>query len=170
MEIEKIMIRKAKVGDEKGMAAFVREAHKRKNWKYTGNNEPPTKDNKEMRKILKSKSPNTYVFVAIDNSKIIGSLVFSFKKKGRVKHKISFGWGLHPDYQGKGIGTRLLKTSLEFAKKKGFKIALAEAAIENIASVNLAKKCGFRIVGKIKKGLLTDDKRYIDTVILWREL
>ncbi|MEK6860189.1 MAG: GNAT family N-acetyltransferase [Nanoarchaeota archaeon] len=171
--MENIIIRKAKVKDEKGIADFIKEAFRRKNWIYTGSNKPlSNKSIKKAEKELKSKSPDSYCFIAIDKKteKIIGSTIISFKKKGRVRHKINLGWGLHPDYQGKGIGTLLVKEILKFAKKKGFKIAIVEAAVENIASVKLAKKCGFRIVGKIKKGLLTDDKRYIDTVILWREL
>jgi len=170
--INDILIRKAKPGDEKDMAEFVREGLRRKNWLYTGGNEPPKKGNEKMKKLLQSKSPDTYVFIAFDKKagKVIGSTLISFKKRGRLRHRINLGWGLHPDYQGKGIGTELVKTGLNFARKKGFKIATAEAACENIASIKMAKKCGFKVIGKIKKGMLTDDRRYIDTIILWREL
>ena len=80
------------------------------------------------------------------------------------------GWGVHPEYQGKGIGTKLLKESLKYAKKKGFKRAEAEMAIENKGSWKMALKNGFKIEGKKEKALLTDDGRYIDTYIVGRIL
>ena len=70
----------------------------------------------------------------------------------------------------KGVGTKLLRTALQFAKKKGFKRAEAEMAIKNKGSVKLAKKLGFKIEGTKKKALLTDDGKYIDTYIVGKIL
>lgn len=162
-----LIIRKAKLGDEKGINEFTREGIKRKNWLYTGRNIAP-KNEKRIKEKLKSKEE--VLFVAIVGGKIIGSTGISFKKTGRTRHRVDLGWGVHPDYQGRGIGTKLVSEALKYAKKEGFKIAIAEVAYENIASMKMAKKCKFKIVGRIKEGLLTDDKRYIDTAILWREL
>ena len=77
---------------------------------------------------------------------------------------------VHPDYTGKGIATALLKGVIQEARKRGIKRIEAEAALENKASVNLAKRCGFKIEGKRKKGLLTDNWRYIDTYLFGKIL
>jgi RimJ/RimL family protein N-acetyltransferase len=168
----KVIIRMAKPGDEIKVAEMVKEAYKRKAWLYTGRMEIP--DKKKIKKMREqySKKADSFCFIAIDesNKKIIGSCFFSFRKTGRLRHRVEGGWGLHPDYFGKGIGTSLLNKSLSYARKRGFKRAEVEAAIENKSSWKLAKKCGFKIEGIKKKALLTDDGRYIDTYILGRVL
>ncbi len=165
-----ITIRRAKPGDEKAIAEMINLGIKRKNWQYTGTNKPCSKEKiKEMRKAYLPGS-NNVVFVALDKNKIVGSTAFRFKKHGRMRHRVDCGWGVHPDYQGRGVATKLLKASLAFAKKKGFKRAEAEVAVENTASIKLAKKLGFKIEGRKKKALLTDDGRYIDTVIVGKIL
>jgi RimJ/RimL family protein N-acetyltransferase len=171
--VDKIIIRKAKVGDEKGVAEMITCGLKKKSWLYNGNNTIP--DNKKiakMRENYKNWGKDNFYFLAVDKKtkKVVGSLSASFKKAGRTRHRIDCGWGVHPDYQGQGIATELLNTLLKYAKKKGFKRAEAECAIENIASWKLAKKCGFEIEGTKKEALLTDDGRYIDTYIVGKVL
>ena len=166
-----IIIRKAKPGDEIGIAK-MREKSK-KNWVYTGSNDVPDKKKlAKWRKSFSDKNAESFSFVAMDtdSNKLVGSTISSFRAKGRLRHRIDMGWGLLPGYQGKGIGTKLLKESLRFAKQKGFKRAEAEAAIENIASIKLAKKCGFKIEGKREKGLLLDNGKYVDTYIFGKVL
>lgn len=168
-----IIIRKAKAGDEIGIADMVKIGLKTKNWAYTGSNISPDKIKlKKWKKGFSDKNTEVFSFVAVDklNKKIIGSITSSFKKNGRLRHRINMGWGVHPDYQKKGIGTMLLKKSLAYAKKKGFKRAEAEMAIKNKGSWKLALKCDFKIEGKKKKALVTDDGKYIDTYIMGREL
>ena len=170
---EEIIIRKAKLGDEVGIAKMISEGIKSKNWAYTGANKCPDKKKiMKMKEGFNKKNPDSFSFVAINKTinKIVGSSTSSFKSKGRVRHRIDMGWGIHPDYQGKGIGTRLLLEELKYAKKRGFKRAEAEMAIENKGSWKLALKCGFKIEGTKKKALLTDDGRYIDTYIVGRIL
>ena len=171
--INKIIIRKAKPGDEIEISEMIKVGIKTKNWAYTGSNVIPDKKKLEKwRKGFSDKNAEVFSFVAIDksNNKLIGSMTSSFKKNGRLRHRIDIGWGIHPDFQKRGIGTMLLQESLKYAKKKGFKRAEAEMAIENKGSWKLALKSGFKIEGRKKKALLTDDKKYIDTYIVGKIL
>ncbi len=162
-----IKIRKAKLGDEIGISKVVKEGLKRKSWKYTGTNKYTKKKLESLKNSLSAKSTSR-CFIAIDSktNNIIASIHYEFKKVGRIKHVIGLGWGVHPDFEGQGIGTRLLNFALNDAKKRGYKRAEAEIAVENIASWKMALKCGFEIEGTKKKALLTDDERYIDTYIV----
>lgn len=56
------------------------------------------------------------------------------------------------------------------AKAQGYKRIEAEAALENVSSVRLAKKFRFKVEGKRKAGLLLDDGRYVDTYIFSKML
>ena len=102
--------------------------------------------------------------------KIVAHIGYHFKKSGRDRHVIDLGWIVHPDYEGQGIGSKMLKSILEDAKKRGFKRAEAEMAIKNIGSWKIALKNGFKIEGIKKKALLTDDGEYIDTYIVGKIL
>jgi RimJ/RimL family protein N-acetyltransferase len=166
-----IKIRKAKLGDEIGISQMFKAGIKKDTWKYTGTNKY-TKEKLENLKKSLSKKTNKIYFIAIDlqTNQIIGSVEYLFNQNGRLRHRIEMGWRVHPDFSGKGIGTKLLKFALNDAKKKGFKRAEAEMAIKNIASWKIALKCGFKIEGTKKKALLTDKGRYIDTYIVGKIL
>jgi RimJ/RimL family protein N-acetyltransferase len=168
---DNIIIRKAKAGDEIGVGKMFEEGFKRKNFIYNGSNKAP--DAKKLKKMRAGyKEPGNIAFVAIDkiNKKIVGGTHGGFKLTGRTRHRIDIGWMVHPDYQSSGIATKLLKSLLIEAKRKGLKRVEAECAVVNIASWKLAKKCGFKIEGRKIKGLLLDDGRYVDTYIAWKIL
>ena len=166
-----IKIRKAKLGDEIGISQMVKEGLKRNMWKYTGTNNYTKKKLENLRNSLSAKSTARH-FIAIDSKSnmIIGSISYEFRKVGRLRHRIDLGWGIHPDFAGQGIGTKLLNFALNDAKIRGFKRAEAEMAIKNIGSWKMALKCGFKIEGTKKKALLTDDGKYIDTYIVGKLL
>jgi len=163
-----IIIRKAKKGDGKGWAEMWNEGIKRKFYIYNGGNSLRTrKDIFKSNKKYNNQKGHEFTLFAIDrnNGKIVGSSNCFGKEKGRTRHRVELGWMVHPDYSGKGIATRLVKEVILEAKKRGIKKIGAEAAIENVASVKLAKKCGFKIEGRLKKGILLDSGRYVDTYI-----
>lgn len=162
-----IKIRKARLGDEIGISKIFIDGLKRNTWNYTGINKYTNKKLEDLRKSLSSKK-NIKYFIAIDSKtdKIIGSVSYDFRKVGRLRHRIDLHWGVHPDFSGQGIGTKLLNFALDDANKKGFKRAEAEVAVKNNGSVKMALKCGFKIEGTKKKALLTDDGKYIDTYIV----
>lgn len=169
--IKMIIIRKAKKGDGKGIAESFNNGLKRGLNKYTGGNMPF--DKKKIRKMEKDFSKynkHKCCYVALDNKKIIGSCIFSGKDKGRLRHRVELGWGIHPDYIRKGLATRMVKRLIEEARKRGFKKIEAEAACENISSVKLAKKLGFKIEGRKKAGLLLDNGKYVDTYVFGKIL
>ena len=168
-----IVIRMARKGDGKaavecwnaGVAAGFR--------KYTGSIGLRTyKDAKRWDKFYADGKKGGFVFVALDknNGKIVGLVSFGAKEKGRSRHRGELGWSVHPDYARIGIATKLVKRVLVEARKRGFKRAEAEAAAENLSSVKLAKKCGFKIEGKRKAGLLLDDGRYVDSYLFGKIL
>lgn len=168
-----ILIRKAKKGDAKGIAESFNEGIRRGLSAHTGTNAPiGPAEVRDHNKTLAKNKKNEFSFVAIDEKtgKIVGSAVFAAKDRGRIRHRGEIGWGVHPEYRRKSIATRLLRAVLKEAKRRGFKRAGAEAAVENIASVRLAKRCGFKIEGRRKAGLLLDNGKYVDTYIFGKIL
>lgn len=157
----KIVIRKAKYGDAEGIANVRNEGLRRKVSPYIATNEIADKKKiKQMNNQYKDK--NFVCLLAILNKKVIGCVSGNSSGKNRTKHVLEMGWMIHPDYHGKGIGTKLLKAFCIYAKKKGYKKLEADVVIENKPSLRIAKKNGFKIEGKKIKSLRLDNGKYVD--------
>ena len=167
-----ITVRRARPGDEKGMAEIVKAGLKKKVWVYTGINSYSRARLEKLKKDLRARRATARHYVAIDTDegKIVGASSCRFERTGRLRHRVALGWGMHPDHLGQKIGTKLLKFVLSDSKKRGFKRAEAEMAVKNVASLRLAHRCGFKIEGIKKKALVTDDGKYLDTYIVGRLL
>lgn len=168
----KILIRKARKEDIKGMVGFFNEGIRRGFYVYNGTNKiRSAKEIREREKKFLKDRKNKVEFVAVDedNNIVVGSCGM-WAGTGRTRHRGELGWGVHPDYARKGIATKLVETIIKEAKTRGFKRIEAEAALKNVASVKLAKKFGFKIEGIRKKGLLLDNGKYVDTYLLGKVL
>lgn len=73
--------------------------------------------------------------------------------------------GIHPDYQGQGLGQLLLYTLLKDAVERKLERATLEVRISNEVALSLYEKFGFKIAGKRKKYY---QKTGEDALILWR--
>ena len=77
-------------------------------------------------------------FVLEEDGKIIGHIMYVKAKliadDGRIKEIVSFGpFTIHPDYQRKGYGRKLLEHSLEYVKKLGYDTVAIYGNPENYA-------------------------------------
>lgn len=168
-----IIIRKARKGDGKAATECYNAGVKVGFNKYTGTiGKRTVADIKRWNRGYTENKKWAFSFIALDksNGKVVGISSFSSRERKRTRHRGEVGWSVHPDYARKGIATKLVMAVLKEAKQKGFKRAEAETAVENISSVRLAKKCGFRIEGRRRAGLLLDDGRYVDTYLFGKLL
>ena len=68
------------------------------------------------------------------------------------------------DSRGKGYGTKLTNTMVEYAfNKLGMHKVTAEVLCENAASIAMFKKCGFSIDGCLRDDVFKND-RYYDVI------
>ena len=79
---------------------------------------------KKAKTIFKKmiSTPDHIIYVAVQDSKIIGAATIFFEQKfihkgGKVGHIEDVA--VHKKYQGEGIGLKLIKTLLRHAEKKG---------------------------------------------------
>ena len=78
--------------------------------------------------------------VYLDN-KIIGFM----NLYAHSAHIISCGPEIKPEFQRKGYGFEAEKAALDYAKRKGFRIAVGYVDVNNIASQKLHEKLGFEL-------------------------
>lgn len=73
--------------------------------------------------------------------------------------------GIHPEYQGRGLGQLLLCALLDRAREIEMKRATLEVRASNDRAIHLYQKHGFTVVGRRKKYYQDNDE---DGVIMWR--
>lgn len=70
------------------------------------------------------------------------------------------------DVKGQGIGESLMTTLIQRAQENNIWSLYSSIIRDNIASIELHKKCGFRVVGIREKIAKLKDGRWSDTVIM----
>jgi L-amino acid N-acyltransferase len=90
-----------------------------------------------------------YVY-EVDN-KVAGYLYFTAYRAGRraMRYTAEISYYLHNDYQGQGIGTKMMGFAIEKGKELGFKDLVAILLEWNIPSIKLLKKFGFEEWGRL---------------------
>ncbi len=103
---------------------------------------------KDLEKQIRD-DPDNYLFFTLfpivlkENSHVIGSVDFKYTPKDGVTE---VGYGLNPDYTGRGYMTEALGAFLLFGKKLGIRTVRADTSPDNIKSRNVLKRCGFRFL------------------------
>jgi putative acetyltransferase len=77
----------------------------------------------------------------------------------------TIGISVHPDYQRRGIGTRLLKECIALAKKQNLRRLEADTLANNKPMRRLAQEVGFRFEG-VRKMRIKKNNRYLDEALL----
>ena len=83
--------------------------------------------------------------------KVIGTSWMTFDGRRILLHH----FGIHPEYQRKGIGLLLARESLKFVKQKGYQVKL-EVHKNNHAAIELYKKLGFTYLGDYDVYIIRD--------------
>ena len=71
-----------------------------------------------------------------------------------------------PDFQGRGIATRLLQRLFELTADDGRRGYTLEVRVSNAAAIRLYEKLGFERSG-LRRGYYTDNRE--DALIMWRD-
>jgi len=91
--------------------------------------------------ILKDEKKDRLLYVILYNKERAGQTRLDIEKDST---EISIS--IHPDYQGKGIGNKAVKLTIEEAKKMEIKKLIAEIKKKNVGSLALFKKNNFNYV------------------------
>lgn len=62
-------------------------------------------------------------------------------------------FAIHPDYQGRGIGRRLLNFAEEYSRTQGVKVIRLDVSIHNTPAIKLYEKYGYTYRGTVDLGL-----------------
>jgi len=102
-------------------------------------------------------------FFAVDGEKVVGWADIFPAWAHAVSHCGSLGMGVLPEYRGRGIGQRLLRSCIEKAWTKGITRIELEARADNTAAIALYEKCGFKHEA-VKRNAMRFDGKYFNAV------
>lgn len=123
----------------------------------------------ELRDRFSQPSSQGCLLVACYHNEIVGMVDLCLAADPRRRHGATVQWlAVHPDWQGLGIGDRLLRTVINLADHwcNIYRLELQVFA-DNHRAIALYKKLGFRDEGTLKKYACRDGQ-YCDVKILAR--
>lgn len=110
-------------------------------------------------------------FVATMGEKVVGMYTIKANQPGLGSHVANASYMVHPDYQGKGIGSLMAADSIKQATVLEFKAMQFNMVVStNTQAVNAWKKMGFTIVGVLPKVFKHLKLGYVDAYVMYRSL
>ena len=96
-------------------------------------------------------------FVAVLGGRVVGWCDISPETLPGFTHVGRLGMGVHADFRGRGIGSRLLKATLEKARAIGLERVELEVYASNTVAIALYERAGFAREGLKARGRKTDE-------------
>jgi len=121
------------------------------------------------RQRLAETSDGTYRLVAVVGENVVGMIgLHTFPNKPRRKHAGTFGITVRDDWQGKGIGTELLRAALDMADNwLNLTRMELEVYADNEAAIHLYERFGFEREGRLRQHAFRDGQ-YVDSIVMAR--
>lgn len=129
----------------------------------------PYRSLESVREQLQTKPEDgNFHLVAEVEGQVVGSIGLHVNRRPRLSHIASFGMMVRDDWQGKGIGTALLKAALDLADQ-WLNLLRIELTVytDNAAAIALYKKFGFEIEGTMRKAAFRDGM-FVDVFMMAR--
>lgn len=123
----------------------------------------PLRGREFWRDFYKSRDPDGVELVAVVGGRAVGHLGLIQNRAPRRRHVASFGLCVHPDHQGRGVGTALLAVMLDLADNwlNVLRVELQVAA-DNHRAIALYERHGFVHEGRARADNFRAG-RYVDT-------
>jgi putative acetyltransferase len=158
-----IVVRRAEPSDAEGIAQTFRARGA-----SAGTLQHPYPSVTQWRERLTTNAATNYIFVALADDGIVGNGGLHGNTNPRRQHVFLLGMGVRDDWQGKGVGTRLMETMLDLADNWLGAVRLELTVyVDNAAAMALYKKFGFVIEGTHRAFALRDGQ-YVDAFAMAR--
>lgn len=114
--------------------------------------------------------PSSLLLVAEVGSTIVGNIDLTAHPRLMLKHTAVVGMGVHPDWQGKGIGKQLLASALNWADDHtDLDILWLQVFGDNEKAIQLYYKSGFTETGRQPDFIRKPDGTCVDQVTMMRK-
>lgn len=124
----------------------------------------------EQRRWLTERSGAHAVIVALIDDTVAGFASLSrYKERAAYNTSVENSVYVAPEFQGQGLGERLLAEILEIGAAHGFHAVIARISGENEISVRVHTKVGFELIGR-EREVGRKFGRWLDVVVMQKIL
>lgn len=122
----------------------------------------------KSEEFLKNLDANSHLLVAEADGKVVGVVGLSIMKNPRLRHAASLGISVRKEYQGQGIGKKLMENILDLADNWLMLIRVELGVFEgNERAMKLYESLGFEVEGKRKYAAIRNGE-YVDEYLMAR--
>ena len=138
---------------------------------YSGTLQLPYPSPEYWRRRLTENRDSVYTLVGVIDEHIVGSVtVVTFPDRPRRKHVGVIGISVHGDWQGKGVGSALMRAIVDLADNWLNLTRLElEVYADNEAAIRLYERFGFEVEGTLRRHAFRDGE-YVDSKAMGRLL
>ena len=116
-------------------------------------------------------SPEKYVYVAEDDSNVVGTFWLKPNYPGLGSHVCNAAYMVSPNAAGKGIGRQMADFSLDEARRLGFTAMQFNFVVKsNTPAVSLWQSIGMEIIGEIPDAFDHKQLGMTNALIMYRKL
>jgi putative acetyltransferase len=129
----------------------------------------PYPSRERWRQRIAEPGEGTYDLVAVTDDQVVGMItVHTFPDRPRRRHVGAIDIVVHAEWQGKGVGSALMRAGLELADNWLNLTRLElEVYTDNEAGVRLYERFGFELEGTLRRHAFRDG-RYVDSYVMAR--
>ena len=162
------MIREARPEDAQGMVAYMQllSDEPNNNIGFEAGEFAVTVD--EERRTLESvaATDNSIFIVADAGGQIVGIANCAGGRRRGNRHSGMIGISLHPNYRDRGLGTRMMRYIITWARETGIITRLElEVFTNNARAIHLYEKLGFVLEG-IRRNAFIKEGKYRDNMMM----
>ena len=136
---------------------------------YAGTLQLPYPSRELWRRRLSEPEDGTYNLVAVVGERVVGMFgLHTFPNRPRRHHAGAVGMSVHDDWQGKGVGSALMRAGLDLADNwLGLTRLELEVYTDNEPAIRLYERFGFEREGTLRRYAFRDG-RYVDAYVMSR--
>ena len=95
-------------------------------------------------------------FVAVDDGRVVGWCDVNPKTHETLRHSGVLGMGVAASHRGQGLGSALLRATLEAASARGITRIELVVRADNAAAIALYERHGFELEGRLRDYMIVD--------------
>lgn len=167
---QQFTVRTAGPDDAEAMLAYIRHVAERTEFFVILPDEfPPSAEDEQTWIQDHLDRPDWLALLAETDGQIIGTLSFEAEAFQRIRHRGSLGISVAETWRGRGVGTALLQSLLDWAAESpGIEKVCLEVFATNELAIGLYKKLGFVEEGRKVKDIKRGTNDYVDTIMMSR--
>jgi ribosomal protein S18 acetylase RimI-like enzyme len=116
-------------------------------------------------------APGHSVFVATQDSRVLGTYILRANNKGGGAHIANCGYMTHPEERGRGVASAMCHHSLEYAANHGYRGMQFNFVVStNHRAVALWRSFSFEVVGRLPGAFQHPTLGFVDALVMFRTL